>query len=208
MKKLLATLIIGIALALPATVVSTGVAAAAGPTHSVSASITHADPASIAAGGKTGGKTCPAYSQNCVVIPPNGNITFTCAGITITGTATPGTTITCNQIPLLVQLACSSESAVSFSISGTNLHLTTPGRLFWFNPATGQSTAVSAITGSGGQFTVVFGSCAATSPILPTTGGGGGHPLGPNMPYLPFGLGLALVLVGAAVTLRTRFTQV
>jgi hypothetical protein len=204
MKKLLATLIIGIALALPATVVSTGVAAAAGPTHAVSASITHADPASIAAGGKT----CPAYSQNCVVIPPNGNITFTCAGITITGTAAPGTTITCNQIPLLVQLACSSESAVSFSISGTNLHLTTPGRLFWFNPATGQSTAVSAITGTGGQFTVVFGSCAATSPILPTTGGGGGHPLGPNMPYLPFGLGLALVLVGAAVTLRTRFTQV
>jgi hypothetical protein len=68
---------------------------------------------------------------------------------------------------------------------------------------------VSAITGSGGQYTVVFGSCSATSPILPTTGGGGGHSLGgPSTPYLPFGLGLALVLVGAAVTIRARFTQV
>jgi hypothetical protein len=206
MKKLLATLVIGLALVLPASVVGAGVAAAASPgtaTHAVTASIPFSVPASVAAGGQG---ACPAYSQNCIVVPPNGFVKFTCAGITISGTATPGTTITCNQVPLLVQLACSTESAVSFSISGTNLHLTTPGRLFWFNPATGQSVAVSAITGSGGEYTVVFGSCAATSPILPTTGGG--HPGSPSMPYLPFGLGLALILVGAAVTLRTRFNQV
>lgn len=207
MKKLLATLVIGLALALPVSVISTGVAAAAGPgvaPHAVSASITHAVPASVSAA------ACPSYSQNCAVVPPNGQVSFTCAGVTISGSATPGTTITCNSVPLLVQLACSSESAVSFSISGTNLHLTVgSGQLFWFNSATGTSTAVSAITGSGGEFTVVFGNCASTTtPILPTTGGGGGYPAGPNAPYLPIGLGMALVLVGAIVTFRTRFNQV
>ena len=55
MKKLLATLVIGLALVLPASVVGAGVAAAASPgtaTHAVTASIPLSVPASVAAGGQ------------------------------------------------------------------------------------------------------------------------------------------------------------
>jgi hypothetical protein len=127
------------------------------------------------------------------------------------GTAKPGSALTFQCLPLLVKL-CSGESGVSVSIQGTDLNLTAPGaRIFMFNSATGNSTQVSAITGSGGEFTFVFGN--GNCVVLPSTGGAAGvggplSPGGPSMPLLPIGLGVLLVLVGAGMAARSRKPQV
>lgn len=117
---------------------------------------------------------------------------------TSTVTAAKSTTVCC-------------ETGVSISIHGTDLHLKVPGaRIFKFNPATGQSTLVSAITGTGGEYTIVFGSCPVTTVSLPKTGGvesgqfvgSISTPAGPALPLLPL-LPVALLALGGAVyTLR------
>jgi len=113
--------------------------------------------------------------------------------------------------------SCCPRRVESVSIKGTGLDLTVPGAtIYQFNPATGTSTLVGAITGSGGEYTKVYGSCPSVTVPLPSTGGaasttgnitppGGGTP---SMPLLPLGLGLALVLTVGAMTLRTRKPQV
>ena len=64
---------------------------------------------------------------------------------------------------------------------------------------------MSAVTGSGGEYTFVFGSCKAI-PILPKTGAGGwaSCPFAPGFPWLPFGVGVATLSAGALLTLRGK----
>jgi hypothetical protein len=192
---------------------------------------------------------CPNYqnSPNCVVVPPSGIVNITICGVHFVGTAAPGTTIECSNLPLLVRLPCASstslpqtggavrldpsvrnvesaaeaccQSGVSLSIHGTGLHLKVPGgRIYKFDPATGLSHRVSAITGSGGEYTILYGSCSATFLPLPKTGGGDVSILSrtnvtnpgprPGVPVLPIGIGTLLVLAGsAALFTRTKAIQ-
>jgi len=145
---------------------------------------------------------CPNYqnSPNCVVVPPSGIVNVTICGVHFVGTAAPGTTIECSNLPLLLKLPCKSsvslpqtggaaqlnkeavpslsspsqaissaretccETGVSLSIHGTSLRLRVPGgKIYAFNPATGRSVRVSAIAGSGGEYTILYGSCGTAS---------------------------------------------
>jgi hypothetical protein len=112
------------------------------------------------------------------------------------------------------------ETGTSVSIHGTDLNLKVPGaKIYKFNPATGTSTLVKAVLGSGGEYTFVFGSCpgglASTVP-LPKTGGGEASSLAaaavpgpagaPGVPVLPIGAAtlLAMAGIGAFVVFRSR----
>ncbi len=156
------------------------------------------------------GDSCSlSYSPGGVCVAGNGNVVVSVNGSTavLAGTATPNTGVYLTQLPLYYTPTCANQSAVSFRVSGNGLGLTSSnGQLWWYNPANGQSYAVSSVSGSGGVYTLVFGNCAAT--ILPTTGGGAGQPSSPSAPVLPFAVGLMLVLAGAAVTIRNRAHQV
>ncbi|GEM_PF-7122524 len=199
MKRALAILTLGVLFVLPMGAVATGTALAASPavhTSSINAS--------------TSGVHCPGqgYTNFNYCVPPTGVVNATLCGEHFTGTAKPNTGITCNRIGQLVTLPCSGETAESIDIKGTGLNITVAGpRIYKFNPATGTSTRVSAITGSGGEYTKVFGSCGVSPSTLPTTGGGIA-PAGGGLPLLPLGLGIMMLLAGAAVTARTRITQV
>ena len=200
---------------------------------------------------------CPNYqnSPNCVVVPPSGIVNITICGVHFVGTAAPGTTIECSNLPLLIKLTCGSaaplpqtggaaqnepkaamrfrssardagvasaaccETGVSVSIHGTSLNLKVPGgRIYRFDPATGLSQPVSAITGSGGEYTVLYGSCSTAFMPLPKTGGGLGLALSrvnanalapePGIPLPAIAVASLLALAGAASLLvRARNGQ-
>ncbi|HEV3310499.1 MAG TPA: hypothetical protein VG815_08275 [Chloroflexota bacterium] len=236
MKRILLAGLLALSFALPGIALGTSGVLAATPAS---------QPAHISAS-PNAKMHCPNYQNgpNCVVVPPSGVINNVICGIHFVGTAKPGTTIECVNLPLLVKLPCQSvtlpktggaavvsgldaaralkspstttccETGFSISIHGTHLHLKVPGaRIFKFNPTTGQSHLVSAITGSGGEFTIIFGACPSTTVTLPQTGAGVASreftgtiptPTGPNLPMIPLGIGFLLILGGAAVALRSK----
>jgi hypothetical protein len=273
MSKVLTAITLVLALMLPAASLGVGVSnalAAAPASHSTPMSV--AGIATPPPKPKTNACQTASYStgvwivttkSNCYVVPPSGQVNTVLCGVHFVGTAAPGTAITCQVIPLLIKLPCSSsvslpttggatkisgtlslnnystgmsaarstsarsasstvccETGVSLSIQGTDLNLTVPGaKIYKFNPATGTSTLVSAVTGNGGEYTFVYGSCPSsvtTTPVtLPRTGGGIGgllNPLlpskGPSFPFLPMVLGALLVLLGAGMATRSRKSQV
>lgn len=214
MKKL-AIVVLALALAFAAAVIETGVVVA-GPLpvpaeafHVVSGSFIPTHSWSISAAG------CPSYSQNCIVVPPTGHFSFMCSGQSMSGTASPGSTVSCAQTPAVFKVSCSSQSVNSFSISGMKLHATMGGQLFRFNPSTGHSLRVYAITGSRGVYSVVTGTCSR-SVHDPSHGAhrgsnsriGAGQPAILGIPFVPFGLAVALLLVVAAFAFRSRFKHV
>jgi len=189
MKKLVATLLLGIAFVIPMSALGAGIASAQ--------------------------TSCTGAYSSGTCVGPSGQISVTVPGTTagLFGSGTPGTAFSITQVPLVTSLACSTESAVSFRASGNGLNLTpTAGTLYQFDPATGQSFVVDEVSGAGGTYTLIFGSCAAafstttSTTVLPITGGG--HPSSPSLPYLPLAIGSLLVLAGAAVTVRNRVHQV
>jgi hypothetical protein len=204
MSKVLTALTLVLALILPAAGLSaTSVLAASPASHA--AQVTH----QVAQGDKPCGKTGYSHGKNCIPVP-HGPVNTTICGVHVVGSAQPGSVITFQCLSPLA--SCAGGSVVSVSIQGVDLNLTAPGaRIFKFNPSTGNSTLVSAITGSGGEFSFVFGTCTLS---LPSTGGAtglAGSPLtpgSPSMPVLPIGLGLLLVVLGAAMAVRTRKSQV
>ena len=202
MKRLLAVALIALLLGLQTGTSTVGVAAA------TSVRDTFGGVSFSVAGLAMKQPPCPAYAKDCHQVPPAGYLTFTCTGVKVSGKGASDTRVTCELVGLLMQPACSSESATSFGTSGRDLDLTTPGQLFKYDSATGRSTRVSAITGSGGLYTVVFGTCPAAAAsgtiILPKTGGG--LPIGPATPYGPITLAVivSLALVTITTILRTK----
>lgn len=208
MSKVLTAVVFGLAMILPGAMGASALAASPSvqaahrpppPAHGPCQKVSY-----------TGGVWVKTTVPNCSVVPPGGTVTTTICGVHLVGSATPGTAVTFQCLPLLVKL-CAGETGVSIEIVGTGLDLTAPGaRIYMFNPATGQSSLVSAVTGNGGEYTFVFGSCGPI--VLPKTGGAatGGplSPSGPSIPSLPIGLGVLMVLIGGAMTLKTRKSQV
>lgn len=205
MTKALTAVIFGLAMVLPGAVGTSALAAQSTdrpppPAHGPCQKVSY-----------TGGVWVKSTVPNCMVVPPSGTVHTTICGVRVVGTATPGTALTFECLPLLAKI-CQGETAVSVEIVGTGLNLTAPGaRIYKFNPATGNSTLVSAITGSGGEYTFVFGTCSSVT--LPRTGGGDvtgvtPAPGSPSLPALPLGIGALMVLLGGLMTLRSKKSQV
>lgn len=211
MKKILATLVITLAFVVPMGAVGASTALAAKPaSHAAKVTASRAHQSS-----------CPSYSTTCIQVTVTGPINTTCGvlniGNSLTGNAQLNTTVECAAIAQVVQTNCPAQSFVIHG-SGLDMHARS-GQLFQFNPNTGTSVAVAAITQSG-IFSLVAANCAASvggeitssvpssvlTSVLPITGGG--QPSGPSLPLLPLGLGALLVLTGAAVAFRNRVTQV